>query len=107
MRLEGAVVEIEDGILHIRIPFLRILEKKDIKIDSLPVRHTRREMEVLKAVLDLKANKEIAHELNLAERTVKFHVSSLLLKHKVRSRFELVDRFRNRQQEIANGTGNK
>jgi hypothetical protein len=35
------------------------------------------------------ANKEIAASLNLAERTVKFHVSSLLMKFRVRGRMEL------------------
>jgi hypothetical protein len=36
------------------------------------------------------ANKEIAADLNLSERTVKFHVSSLLAKFRVRGRLELV-----------------
>lgn len=36
------------------------------------------------------ANKEIAASLNLSERTVKFHVSSLLSKFRVRGRMELV-----------------
>ena len=36
------------------------------------------------------ANKEIASELNLSDRTVKFHVSSLLSKFKVHSRMELM-----------------
>jgi hypothetical protein len=36
------------------------------------------------------ANKEIAAALNLSERTVKFHVSSLLAKFRVRGRMELV-----------------
>jgi hypothetical protein len=36
------------------------------------------------------ANKEIAATLNLSERTVKFHVSSLLAKFRVRGRMELV-----------------
>jgi hypothetical protein len=36
------------------------------------------------------ANKEIAATLNLSERTVKFHVSSLLTKFRVRGRMELV-----------------
>jgi len=41
-------------------------------------------------VLRSLANKEIASELNLSERTVKFHVSSLLSKFKVHSRMELM-----------------
>ena len=54
------------------------------------VRLTRREEEVLNGVLRSLANKEIASELNLSERTVKFHVSSLLAKFKVRGRMELM-----------------
>jgi DNA-binding NarL/FixJ family response regulator len=53
------------------------------------VRLTRREEEVLDGILRSRANKEIACELNLSERTVKFHVSSLLSKFKVRGRMEL------------------
>lgn len=54
------------------------------------VRLTRREDEVLDGIVRSLANKEIASELNLSERTVKFHVSSLLAKFKVRSRMELM-----------------
>jgi DNA-binding CsgD family transcriptional regulator len=54
------------------------------------VKLTRREKEVLDGVLRSLANKEIASELNLSERTVKFHVSSLLSKFKVHSRMELM-----------------
>jgi len=54
------------------------------------IRLTRREEEVLDGVLRSLANKEIASQLNLSERTVKFHVSSLLAKFKVRSRMELL-----------------
>lgn len=54
------------------------------------VRLTRREEEVLDGILRSLANKEIAAELNLSERTVKFHVSSLLAKFKVRGRLELM-----------------
>jgi DNA-binding CsgD family transcriptional regulator len=54
------------------------------------VKLTRREEEVLGGVLRSLANKEIAASLNLSERTVKFHVSSLLTKFRVRGRMELV-----------------
>jgi DNA-binding NarL/FixJ family response regulator len=54
------------------------------------VKLTRREKEVLDGILRSLANKEIASELNLSERTVKFHVSSLLAKFKVHSRMELM-----------------
>jgi DNA-binding CsgD family transcriptional regulator len=55
-----------------------------------PVKLTRREEEVLGGVMKSLANKEIASTLNLSERTVKFHVSSLLAKFRVRGRMELV-----------------
>jgi len=51
---------------------------------------TRREEEVLAGLMNSLANKEIAANLNLSERTVKFHVSSLLAKFRVRGRMELV-----------------
>ena len=54
------------------------------------VKLTRREEEVLGGVLRSLANKEIAATLNLSERTVKFHVSSLLSKFRVRGRMELL-----------------
>lgn len=48
-----------------------------------------REHEVLTGVVQNLANKEIAAKLNVSERTVKFHVSSLLIKFGVANRFEL------------------
>jgi DNA-binding CsgD family transcriptional regulator len=54
------------------------------------IKLTRREEEVLGGVMRSLANKEIAASLNLSERTVKFHVSSLLTKFRVRGRMELV-----------------
>jgi DNA-binding CsgD family transcriptional regulator len=53
------------------------------------VKVSRREQEVLDCVLQGCANKEIASKLNVAERTVKFHVSSLLAKFGVTDRVAL------------------
>lgn len=50
---------------------------------------TRREKEVLDLVRQGLLNKEIGDKLNIGERTVKYHVSSLLVKFRVRSRFGL------------------
>ena len=70
------------------------------------VKLTRREEEVLDGVLRSLANKEIACELNLSERTVKFHVSSLLSKFKVRSRMELMREASNQvMKPLAAATG--
>jgi DNA-binding NarL/FixJ family response regulator len=51
---------------------------------------SRREQEVLEALLENLANKEIAHRLHISERTVKFHVSNLLAKFGVRRRADLI-----------------
>jgi DNA-binding CsgD family transcriptional regulator len=53
------------------------------------VKVSRREREVLDGILQSLANKEIASRLNVSERTVKFHVSSLLAKFGVADRFAL------------------
>ncbi len=49
-----------------------------------------RERQILDALLSNQSNKEIANNLNISERTVKFHVSNLLRKAKVRRRTDLI-----------------
>jgi DNA-binding NarL/FixJ family response regulator len=68
---------------------------------SLPnqVGLTRRERDVLEALLHNLTNKEISVALGLTERTVKFHVSSLLAKFKVCNRQELVQKALNQVLE--------
>jgi DNA-binding CsgD family transcriptional regulator len=51
---------------------------------------TPREEQVLSGVVRTLPNREIAASLNLCVRTVKFHVSSLLSKFRVRRRTELI-----------------
>lgn len=51
---------------------------------------SRRERDVLDALLENLANKEIATKLNISERTVKFHVSNVLAKFGVRRRADLI-----------------
>ena len=60
-----------------------------LKTDSV-ANLSRREQEVLDLLLENLANKEIAGRLNIAERTVKFHVSNLLSKFGVRRRADLI-----------------
>ena len=83
------MVQAEDNILE------GLKEKADKLLEagrsiSRQVKMTRREEEVLSGLMKLMGNKEIAASLNLAERTVKFHVSSLLAKFRVRGRMELI-----------------
>lgn len=60
---------------------------------------TPREKEVLSGIQAALSNKEIASKLNLSERTVKFHVSSLLRKNKVGSRVQLQAMYANAEGE--------
>ncbi len=55
-----------------------------------PARLSRREKEVMEALLENLSNKEIASRLNMSERTAKFHVSNLLAKYGVRRRADLI-----------------
>lgn len=85
----AVLVQAENEVLE------NLLEKADQLLEAGKsvhgqVRLTRREEEVLAGVSDSLSNKEIASNLNLSERTVKFHVSSLLAKFQVRGRMELV-----------------
>ncbi len=85
----AVLVQAENGILD------NLIEKADKLLEAGRsvhghVRLTRREEEVLAGVSESLSNKEIASNLNLSERTVKFHVSSLLAKFQVRGRMELV-----------------
>lgn len=85
----AVLVQAENNILE------NLIEKADQLLEAGKsvhgqIRLTRREEEVLAGVSDSLSNKEIASNLNLSERTVKFHVSSLLAKFQVRGRMELV-----------------
>ncbi|MGH9828351.1 MAG: response regulator transcription factor, partial [Blastocatellia bacterium] len=57
---------------------------------SIPI--SPREGEVLKELLRNRVNKEIAERLCISVRTVKFHVSSLLAKFGVGSRWDLIQK---------------
>jgi two-component system, NarL family, nitrate/nitrite response regulator NarL len=65
---------------------------------------SRREQEVLDALLENLANKEIASRFNISERTVKFHVSNLLSKFGVRRRADLILLCYQRRKAPANVT---
>ena len=59
---------------------------------NLPEQLTERELEVLHLLARGRQNKEIANELVISERTVKFHVSAILAKLGVGNRTEAVSR---------------
>jgi DNA-binding CsgD family transcriptional regulator len=69
-------------------PRVRKLIQATLAIASpLPLSH--RQQEVLAAVLQNLSNKEIGAKLNVSERTIKFHVSALLVKFNVTGRVSL------------------
>jgi DNA-binding CsgD family transcriptional regulator len=55
-----------------------------------PIRLTKRQREVLHEVLQISSNKDIAEKVHISVRTVKFHISALLVKFGVASRMELM-----------------
>jgi DNA-binding NarL/FixJ family response regulator len=59
---------------------------------TLPESLTERELEVLRLLAKGRQNKEIASELVISERTVKFHVSAILAKLAVGNRTEAVSK---------------
>src|SRR5215211_655426 len=58
----------------------------EVRVPQSPEALTDRETEVLRLVARGRANKQIAHELFVGEKTVKAHVSSILTKLGVQSR---------------------
>ena len=87
--LKKAITAIADGEKYIQpslIPALnsKMIEKNEdeLKIDSL----TKRELQVLKEVAVGKFNRDIAKEMEISERTVKNHISSIFKKLDVTDR---------------------
>ncbi len=61
---------------------------------------SRREKEILDKLMENQSNKEIANNLRISERTVKFHVSNLLAKHGVQRRSDLILLYFQRTQGV-------
>ncbi len=66
------------------------LSRRGRRFMTTPASLSRREREVLDALLANLSNKEIATKLYISERTVKFHVSHLLAKFGARRRGDLI-----------------
>jgi DNA-binding NarL/FixJ family response regulator len=85
----------EEQQLHLRLKTIR--EEIDAEIRrihqatavSLGNRYTEREQQIATLVRQRMRNKQIADQLNIAERTVKFHISSMLAKMNVKTRLDL------------------
>jgi len=65
---------------------------------------SRREHEIMEGLLLNLTNKEIANRLNISERTVKFHVSNLLVKFNVQRRADLILLCYQNQKTFAEGS---
>jgi DNA-binding CsgD family transcriptional regulator len=76
------------------------------RVGTSAVALSPREREVLRAVTENLANKEIASQLSISVRTVKFHVSALLSKFGVNTRSQLSDFSSARVFDQSNVTAN-
>jgi two-component system, NarL family, response regulator LiaR len=83
--LGRAIKAAADGQVQLA-PEAAIRLMREVRAPESPEALTERETEVLKLVAGGKANKQIAHELFVGEKTVKAHVSSILAKLGVQSR---------------------
>jgi DNA-binding NarL/FixJ family response regulator len=83
--LGRAIKAAADGQVQLA-PEAAVRLMREVRAPESPETLTERETEVLKLVARGKANKQIAHELFVGEKTVKAHVSSILAKLGVQSR---------------------
>jgi DNA-binding CsgD family transcriptional regulator len=79
---------VEDLVDGLAAPANMLIQTCTAQVPAGKLSH--RQQEVLSRVEEGFTNKEIAGQLNLSERTVKFHVSALLDKFRVRGRSQLV-----------------
>lgn len=91
-RIEGQDYLIVYIPINVKMPETITIDAKEFERNN--VTHlTKREREVLRGIVAFKANKEIAAQLNLSERCIKFHVSSLLTKFECTGRAGLIQIF--------------
>ncbi len=83
------VSEIPGPFVGVFIIEERVSQKLDMNEVRKQLRLTRRETDILRRVLDGLKNAEIAEELEIAEQTVKDHLSNIYLKSGVENRFDL------------------
>ena len=83
--LRRAIKAAADGQVHLA-PGAAARLMREVRAPEHPEDLTERETEVLKLLARGRANKQIAGSLFISEKTVKAHVSSILMKRGVRSR---------------------
>lgn len=94
-RIEALFAEIKALQAREKELSIQIVKKLDMRGGGIYL--TASESKVMDALYGppMQTNKEIAAKLNISERTVKFHISSLLAKYGAKSRRELFMRFVN------------
>jgi NarL family two-component system response regulator LiaR len=83
--LRQAIQAAAEGRVHLA-PEAAARLMREVRAPESPEELTERETEILKLLARGKANKQIATSLYVSEKTVKAHVSSILMKLGVRSR---------------------
>lgn len=86
-----ALLEAIERALKLSYQQLNIREKK-AQLSECLEQLTNREREVLDKIVSGKANKVIAHELGISQRTVEIHRANVMQKMQVRSLAELVQK---------------
>lgn len=91
IRLQKAVTRLDKAREEVKNAWIEKREARAALIDELNGAGsiTKREEEILEKVRQGSANKEIAANLFIETRTVKYHVSNLMRKFNVKSRLEL------------------
>ena len=85
------MVAIDKGLMDRIVPRTRRLIDA-CSPELMPIRITARQQQVLRGIFQNLRNKEIAAAMNVAERTVKFHVAALLEKFQVATRVDLTEK---------------
>ncbi len=88
----GMYITLGDGEILIHVP-CRVVVDEIEKHGAHGIYFTKRERQVLERIILAKSNKEIASEIGICERTVKFHVSEILRKTQCSSRTAVALRY--------------
>jgi two-component system nitrate/nitrite response regulator NarL len=100
-RLRAAVEAVESGLVWVGGSLMRYLikrlavatpPKENSDTETVPTRLatlSKREYQIARLVADGMANSDIAYELDIAERTVKSHLSSIYSKTRTKGRLNL------------------
>jgi DNA-binding NarL/FixJ family response regulator len=83
--------KVDSRYVYLRVPLEKVLPQLCFLDSTAPLLNhfTAREKQVIGGLLEGRANKEIGVAMNISERTVKFHVSSVLEKLNLHSRLEV------------------